>query len=199
MTAVRENWFLLVDPVWVRENAGEVPPIRSVLGGWLLDDGRPVRFLGNPGYVPGRPDSPSDLVDAALALLLDGRLDARQFQLLLRESTCEIALNAYGRPLVAWSPDEVPCVVAATSAVHRRTRAAGWLPVGFEELVEHLGDLDVLVNPGGVRSVRLVGEFVRAAGLLDDREAAEVCATLRDSGLGVLTETLPIAEAGPSS
>ncbi|HEX7305447.1 type VII secretion system-associated protein [Lentzea sp.] len=99
----------------------EAPSIDAVLGLWPVEDGGEFgKFRANPGYVPEGGRSPSDLLDAVLRLVLQGRAEAEHIQLVLRDSYCDIAMNGGGNPLVTKSPDDVLCVVVATGEVHRQ-------------------------------------------------------------------------------
>lgn len=189
MTAVNENWFLLMDPSWAPEEEEDVPPPESVVGVWpVADDGRLGRFRSNPGYVPADVLSPSDPVDAGLRLMLRNDGDPEQLQLLIRDSTFDIAMNGDGRPLIVKSPDDIDCVVLATAEVHRRRVASPlWRRIDVEELVDMLADgVDVLFNPGGDASARLIGDFIRAARVLSDDEVAAAYTRFREQGLGLL-------------
>jgi hypothetical protein len=172
-----ENWFLLMDPAWQPQAENETPPISAVVGLWPLDsDGKVGKFRPNPDYVPSDEDSPADPLDAVLHLAMRGEAEAELIQLMLRESVFDVAMNGDGRPMVAKSPDDIPCVVVATAEPHRRrVNSPGWRRVDLEELVELLDDdIDVLFNPGGPASVRLTGDFMRETAMLDDDEVARL-------------------------
>lgn len=167
-----ENWFLLMDPAWRPAEENEAPPAEAVVGLWPVEDGVIGRFRPNPEYVPAGEDSPADPLDLVLRLMLAGRTETWRVRLMVRDSLYDVALNGDGRPLVTTSPDDVPCVVVATSGSHRqKLRVPDWRRVGLEELVELLADgVDVLFNPGGPAAVRLTGDFLRETTLLDQDE-----------------------------
>ncbi|WDZ88164.1 type VII secretion system-associated protein [Micromonospora cathayae] len=178
------HFFLLMDPEWQRRPDEEVPPLRSVVGLWPVTvDGAVGPFRTNPGYVPLRPESPTDPVDALLRLA--GRGDARveQLQLILRDTLVDLAMNGDGRPLVVRSPDDVPCAVVTTATPHQgRVSAPDWRRVELAELVEQLADgVDVLINPGGPAPVRLTGDFLRHTLLLADGELAALHDRFREA------------------
>ncbi|MET8759871.1 type VII secretion system-associated protein [Lentzea sp. NPDC004782] len=180
----QENWFLLMDPAWQPEAADAEPPLEAIVGVWPLDDGGHVgKFRANPGYRPTDERSPSDPLDAVLRLVMQGRAEAEQIQLMLRDSMFDVAMNDDTSPLIALSPDNVKCVVVATGEPHRRRiRSPQWLRTDLEDLVVLLADgVDVLFNPGGPASVRLYGDFVRNSLLLDDKEVAELYERYREA------------------
>ncbi|WP_306750437.1 type VII secretion system-associated protein [Saccharothrix yanglingensis] len=186
-----ENWFLLMDPSWEPQTEDEAPPLEAVVGLWpVKPDGGLGPFRTNPGYLPSNPDSPADPMDAMLRLVISGDAEVEQFQLLMRDSLFDIAMNGDDRPLVMRSPDDVPCVVIATSEVHRlRVSSPDWRRIDLVELVNMLADdVDVLFNPGGPASVRLVGDFMRRALALSDEE---VGATYQRFHGGQSLEVLP--------
>ncbi|WP_215543394.1 type VII secretion system-associated protein [Amycolatopsis sp. CA-230715] len=183
--------FLLLDPAWRPVTEGATPPARAVVGSWPVEDGGGIgKFRANPAYRPGDRNSPSDPLDAALRLLLRGRVSSTQIQLMMRDTVVDIALHGDGQPLVVSSPDGRQAVVVATGEPHRaRIGAPGWRRgAALEDLAELLADeVDVLFNRGGPASVRLTGDFVREAMLIGTGEAAELYAAQRDSrGLRVI-------------
>ncbi|MFI9009975.1 type VII secretion system-associated protein [Actinosynnema sp. NPDC053489] len=178
-----ENWFLLMDPAWQPEREDEAPPVRAVVGLWPVDpDGVVGRFRTNPSYEPSDPDSPSDPLDAVLRLLMRGEAESDQLRLLLRDSLFDLAMNGDGRPLVMRSPDDVPCVVVATSEPHRRrVSSPDWRRLDLADLVDLLADdLDVLINPGGPAAVRLLGDFMRRTRVMSEEDVAAAYERFRD-------------------
>jgi hypothetical protein len=174
-----EHWFLLMDPAWQPQEENEEPPISAIVGLWPLDKaGKVGKFRPNPDYVPSDEDSPADPLDAVLHLAMQGDAEAELIQLMARESVFDVALNADGSPLVAPSPDDIPCVLVATAEPHRRrVNSPHWRRLDLDELVELLDDdIDVLFNPGGPASVRLTGDFLRETAMLDDEEVAQLYA-----------------------
>jgi hypothetical protein len=170
-----ENYFLLMDPEWEPEGDEEVPPIEAVIGLWPLDaQGSVGRFRSNPEYRPRYENSPADPTDALLRLAMRGDATMEQLQLILRDSLYDLALNGDGRPLIIKSPDDVPCVVIATSGAHRdRVSSPDWTRVDLMGLTERLADgIDVFLNPGGAASVRLTGSFIRETVMMSDEELA---------------------------
>ncbi|WP_063741530.1 type VII secretion system-associated protein [Saccharothrix syringae] len=178
-----ENWFLLMDPSWQPESEDDPPPLEAVVGLWPVEpEGGVGRFRANPSYVPSDPQSPTDPLDAVIRLLMKGEAEADQLQLLLRDSLFDIAMNGDGRPLVMRSPDDVPCVAVTTSEVHRRRVASPeWQRIDLDDLVVFLGDeVDVLFNPGGPASVRLLGDFMRRTHAMSEEEVAAAYERFRD-------------------
>ncbi|MET8759872.1 type VII secretion system-associated protein [Lentzea sp. NPDC004782] len=185
------TWCLLVDHSFAAVEVGEVPPTEALLGAWPLSpDGGLGRFEVNTGYRPDRPGSSSDSVDAGVWLLLHRDAEPEQLQLLLRDSTFDIAMNGDGLPLIVKSPDDVPCAIVATAEVHRRRISSpDWLRADVEDLVALLADgVDVLFNPGGDTCVRLLGDFVREVLSMDDEDIAVACRGFLDQGVGLLIE-----------
>jgi len=130
----------------------------------------------HPDYAP-RDESPAtDPLDAVLRLAMSGRAAAEELQLVLRESRFEIAMTGGAHPMIARSPDDVPCVVVATSAPHQaRVNARAWRQGDLEDVVQLLADgVDVLINPRGPGSARLTGDFIRETLMLSDEEPAAV-------------------------
>ncbi|UQU64519.1 type VII secretion system-associated protein [Couchioplanes caeruleus] len=170
-----ENYFVITDPAWEPEPGtdSDLPPIEAVVGVWpVAPDGSVGRFRPNPDYFPTDVDSPTDPLDALLRLTAAGTADAGQLQLILRQSLFDIAMNGDGRPILQPSPDDVLCVLLASSGSHRRDlNLPLWRRCDLEALVTLLADdVDVLVNPSGPAMTRLSGGFVRAAFMASDDE-----------------------------
>lgn len=185
-TPAEDQWVFLVDPAWrpepptaepageaaaepeVREQAldlagGEGPPLEAVVGGWLvMADGEVGRFNANPDYVPIHPGSPTDPVDATLQLLMRGEVNSDAMFAVIKECLFDVALDEDDRPIIAPSPDDVPSLLVSTAPAQRfRVRTDRWRGgVTAVELAELLREheVDVLFNPGGPASVRLIGE-----------------------------------------
>lgn len=171
-----ENYFVVTDPAWEPEPDSDLPPIEAVIGVWpVAQDGSVGRFRPNPDYFPSDVDSPTDPLDALIRLTAAGEADAGQLQLILRQSLFDIAMNGDGRPMLQPSPDDVLCVLLASSGSHRRdVNLPLWQRCDLETLVALLADgVDVLVNPGGPAMTRLSGDFVRAAFMASDEELGE--------------------------
>ncbi|MGI5499186.1 type VII secretion system-associated protein [Lentzea sp. CA-135723] len=186
-TVPAQRCFLLLDPAWRPPDPHAVPPVEAVVGTWPAeDDGGLGRFRANPRYRPSSVDSPSDPLDAVLRLALRGLAEAGLVQLVVRNSTFDLAVNDDGRPFVTRSPDDVPCVVVVTGEPHRvHAEAPGWTRIDLDDLVVSLADgVDVLVNPGGPAAVRLGGDFVRDTLMLDERQVRDLCARYRESVSG---------------
>lgn len=197
-----DGCFLLVDPDWEPSADETVPDDGAVVGRWPIASGGEVAaFRANPDYRPRAEDGATDALDALFRMAVAGDAVAEHIQLVLRDATLHVALGAAGRPVVAPSPDDVPCVVVATSDRHReQIEAAGWQQADLLELVTLLPDqIDVLFNPSAPVSFRLVGDFVRDTVLLSDDEIAEAqqavraCLPARDQSLSP-----PIAGTGMS-
>jgi hypothetical protein len=140
----------------------EGPPLEAVVGGWqVAPDGMVGRFSANPAYRPSRPGSPTDPVDATLQLVARAEADADALFAVIRESVFDVALDEQGRPLIAPSPDDVPSLLVSTAPAQRfRVHTEHWrAEVTAQELAELLRehDVDVLFNPGGPASIRLLG------------------------------------------
>ncbi|XVS67731.1 type VII secretion system-associated protein [Actinosynnema sp. CA-299493] len=195
-----ENWFLMMDPTWEPESEDEAPPLEAVVGLWpVLPDGGVGPFRANPSYVPSDPDSPADPLDAVLRMLIRGEAEAEQLQLMLRDSLFDIAMNGDERPLILRSPDDVPCVVIATAEVHRRrVSSPEWRRIDLTELVTLLADdVDVLFNPGGPASARLIGDFMRRALTLPEEQVNAAYERFREGRtLEVLPWDVPPAPSG---
>jgi hypothetical protein len=153
-----DQWVLLVDPAWQPGGDTEAPPRRAVTGGWLAHaDGSIGRFEPNPDYEPSGPDSPTDALDAAVRAGAGFDRIAAVF----RSTTFSVAVDGAGQPMVAPSPDGVPCVLVVSAVAHRqRVRAAGWLTVEAPALAAMLDGTDVLLNPGAPSCMRLPAETV---------------------------------------
>ena len=161
------NWYLLMDPQWMPTADETEPPVASIMGLWPVDEnGELGRFRANPDYEPSDPDAPADPLDALFRMLIVRRAEPDQARLLLRDSEYEVALGPGGGPLIVPSPDEVDCLLVATSPAHRldSPKVGSWRHVGIEQLTDLLPEgIDVLFNPGSPGSVRLVAAFVRSA------------------------------------
>lgn len=155
-----EQWMLMVDPGWQPTTDGETPPDEVVVGGWFVDDdGNVAPFQGNPGYRPADPDAPTDPVDAALQLVLRGEAEGDQLLSALAEVVLGIAVDDEGLPVVAPAPDDVPSVLVTTAPLHRaNVEVSGWVDLTVADLVEALPEegVDVLLNPGAARSMRVL-------------------------------------------
>ncbi|GAA3680718.1 hypothetical protein GCM10022267_79350 [Lentzea roselyniae] len=141
----------------------EGPPQEAVVGGWLVQaDGTVGRFRANPGYQPSHPESPTDPVDATLQLLVRGEVDSDALFAVIQESVFDVALGEGGKPIIAPAPDDVPSLLVSTAPAHRfRVHADDWraeVTAGeLSGLLQEYG-VDVLFNPGGPASVRLIGD-----------------------------------------
>lgn len=185
-----DQWVFLIDPAWQAEQPepaeGEErprPPLEVVVGGWFVEqDGTTSRFHANPDYLPTRPDSPTDPVDATLQMVTRGEAEPGELLSIMTEgSVFGVAVTEENTPVVVMSPDEVPCVVLATAPAHSRRIAeieeldniAAWAEVSLEQLVGLLPEegVDVLVNAGAPASMRLIAAALRQA--LSEAPAAE--------------------------
>ncbi|WP_433794788.1 type VII secretion system-associated protein [Actinoplanes sp. CA-252034] len=189
-----ENYFLLMDPDWAPDGPSTIPAFEAVIGVWpVAGDGTVGSFRGNPDYLPRDADAVADPLDALFRLAVQGRAGAEQIQLVLRDSLFEVALNGDGRPLIMRSPDDVPCMVIATSGPRReQATAPQWRRIDLTELVSLLPDrVDVLFNPGSAVPFRLIGDFVREALLMSDEEITEAYRTVRESLSDQRLEVVP--------
>jgi hypothetical protein len=161
-----DQWLFLVDPAWQPAGDGENPPARAVVGGWLVTDGATGRFEPNPDYEPATPDSPTDPVDAALRMTMNGVVDTNALYAVMRESEFGVALDEHQRPVIAPAPDDVPSLLVTTAPAHRaRVRAEAWQVVNVAELAGMLAEheVDALVNPGANTSTRLLASTIADA------------------------------------
>lgn len=173
-----DQWVFLIDPSWQAaaaekgEGGAEKPPLEAVLGGWFVsEDGATSRFHANPDYEARTPDSPTDPVDAVLRLVVRGESEPDQLLDVMAESVFGLAVNAENTPVVVMSPDDVPCVIAATAPAHSRRIAEveglqdveAWAEVDLAQLVGVLPEegVDVLLNPGATSSMRLIAATLR--------------------------------------
>jgi hypothetical protein len=175
-----DQWVFLIDPSWQAPAAekgesgtgAEKPPLEAVLGGWFVsEDGATSRFHANPAYEATTPDSPTDPVDAVLRLVVRGESEPDQLLDVMAESVFGLAVNAENTPVVVMSPDDVPCVIAATAPAHSRRIAEvegledveAWAEVDLGQLVGVLPEegVDVLLNPGATSSMRLIAGTLR--------------------------------------
>jgi len=183
------RWVFMVDPEWRPDPSAEpaeeptggseapdedeaaspqpdLPPITSVVGGWLVDtDGTSGAFQPNPVYEPLRPGSPTDPVDATLQLVLAKELEADELLSVMRTSRYTVAMDG-NTPMVTLAPDGVPSVVVTTAPLHQaRIDAPRWQDMSSAELASLIRNagVDLLLNPGAVASMRLIGDvFVSA-------------------------------------
>jgi len=167
--AVQRNWMLLLDgeddrPGSEAPDAAAIPPVEAIVGGWLVDDDGTIGpFEANPLYRPRGTGSPTSPVDAAAKLVASEQADVGLVTLAMRDSLVDLALDETGEVTVAVAPDGVPCVVVASGALDRaRVDAPQWRQVNLTDLLRLLPPgADVLVNPGGPRSMRLLADALR--------------------------------------
>ncbi|MEU5785205.1 type VII secretion system-associated protein [Micromonospora lupini] len=183
----QRNWMLLTDAGWTEPadadvDAAQVPPVEAIVGGWLVEpDGAVGRFTPNPLYEPEDPDAPTSPVDATARLVATGRASVDAVLLALRDSLVDVALDSTGDVIVAPAPDDVPCVLVATGAADQaRVDAAGWRQVDLDGLLTLLPDgVDVLLNPGGHRAMRLFADALRDVVVEDDPQGGEASPSTR--------------------
>ncbi|MTD55838.1 type VII secretion system-associated protein [Amycolatopsis pithecellobii] len=174
------NFVLVVDPAWAPADEEEEPPPYAVVGGWLFDEeGNTQRFVANPDYVPSRPGSPTDPVDAAMQTVVQNGADGSDLLEVMRDAEFGVAINADGSAVIAPSPDDIQCVLVTTAESHRkRVEVDGWVELHALELAAALPDsgVDVLLNPGAPASMRLDAPIFKnamLAGVDLDEEAEE--------------------------
>ncbi|MGP4014984.1 type VII secretion system-associated protein [Saccharopolyspora sp. 5N708] len=160
-----DNWMFMVDPAWQPADEDDRPPIEAVVGGWFVaEDGKTSLFMPNPDYQPSLPDLPTDPVDAALQLLARGEADGDEVLSKLPEVILGVALDERDVPVVAPAPDDVLSLLVTTSPARRaRVNARDWWDVTVDELADVLPDegIDVLLNPGGPASMRILASAIR--------------------------------------
>ncbi len=159
--AADAEWLVMLDPRWQPDDGADHHhiPAEVVVGAWAVAaDGEVGLFEANLLYQPDGPDAPTDPLDAALQLAASGRLDPESLLAVVRATLVDLAVDDAGAPVVGRSPDEVDCVLVATADPHRtRVPCANWRPVDLAELLALIpSDVDVLFNPGGPASVRLL-------------------------------------------
>ncbi len=192
--SLRESYFLLMDPQWRPQPGDEAPPMEAVVGLWpLAADGAVGSFRSNPGYLPRDQDAVTDPLDAMLRLVLQGRARAERLQVMMRDALLGAAVGGDGRPLIALSPDQVRCVMVATSVTQqRRVSSPDWQQVDLMALVGLLPDgVDVLFNPDGPVPFRLTGDFVRETAIMSDEDVAAAHASMRAELAGQQLEVIP--------
>ncbi|MFR9732067.1 type VII secretion system-associated protein [Saccharopolyspora sp. MS10] len=176
------RWYLLMDPGWAPSAEETEPPIESIMGLWPVgEDGELGRFRPNPGYAPTDPEAPADPLDGLFRMLTARRAEPDQLRLLLRDSELEVALGPGGGPLVVRSPDDVACLLVATSPSYRldSDRVGSWWRTGVDGLADLLpAGTDVLFNPGSPGSLRLVADFIRSARELSAEQVASARTSL---------------------
>ncbi|WP_236795216.1 type VII secretion system-associated protein [Amycolatopsis sp. GM8] len=162
----RDDWAVLLDPVWEPRFDGEQPPTEALVGGWPLDEhGNPGRFEPNPEYVPATASSPTDPADAVMRLVMEGTAPGDALLPIVRDAMLALAVSEDGYPLVGPAPDGVPCVAVVTAPAHRtRVETDHWAEVTAEQLLDVLPpDTDILLNPDGPASTRLLAGALRAS------------------------------------
>lgn len=160
----RDNWLLLVDPNWHADTGEDTPPPEVMVGGWLLDNaGGTGPFRPNPHYVPLTDSTPSDPVDAILALITQGENRAGEIVPALQNQVVQIACDENDQPVIGSAPDGVPCALVITAEIHKqRLSVPRWLPVVGRNLPEIVPpEADILVNPDGDRQFRLTHKALR--------------------------------------
>lgn len=168
-----QQWLLLTDPAWAPETKEDNPPPELVVGGWPVEeDGNTLQFQPNPDYHPAE-GGPTDPVDAVAQLISQGRVNADQVLDALRDTTVAVAMTTSGEPLVVPAPDQVNCLAVATAGAHRERvhAAAEWRQVDAAGLAELLPpEIDVLINPGGPASMRLLADAIRRTASMLSRD-----------------------------
>ncbi|MFE9789630.1 type VII secretion system-associated protein [Nocardia salmonicida] len=161
------EWLFLIDPGWQPTSEQDRPPAHVVLGGWFVDtDDTAGQFHPNPDYRPADEQSFIDPIDATLRLVLEDKAEPGQLLATLRGAVVGVAVDESGNPVVAVSPDQVPCVLVSSAPEHRRhARLDQWIEVSMAELAAALPDegIDVLINPGAPASMRLLAAAVKTA------------------------------------
>lgn len=161
----RDDWAMLLDPAWQPRFPGEQPPVQAMAGGWPLDaDGNHGKFEPNPAFVPASPTTPTDPADAVLRLIAEGQAPIDELIPTVRDAMLDVAVSEDGYPLVGPAPDGAPCVAVVTAPLHRErvVSVEHWGTVTAEQLLALLpSDTDILLNPGGPASLRLLASALR--------------------------------------
>ncbi|MFC9434751.1 type VII secretion system-associated protein [Nocardia sp. NPDC057030] len=160
----QDNWFVLVDPNWHADTAGDSPPPEVMVGGWMLDtDDALGPFHPNPQYMPLTDSTPSDPVDAILQLIARGEDRAGEIIPALQNQVVQIACDDSDQPVIGSAPDGVSCALVITAEIHkRRLSVPRWWPVVGKMLPEIVPlEADILVNPDGDRQFRLANSALR--------------------------------------
>ncbi|GAA4861035.1 type VII secretion system-associated protein [Saccharopolyspora cebuensis] len=166
-----DRWYFLLDPAWEGEDEGTEPPAAAVVGGWFVEEGAEPLFRPNPDYEPSRPGLPTDPVDAALQLVVEGAIDGGEVLDALPRVVLGLAVDEAGTTVVTRSPDDLLCVLVATAPAHRRrVPEARWVEVTIDEIADGLPEsgLDVLLNPGAPASMRIGAAALKDAFAADD-------------------------------
>ncbi|WP_433870151.1 type VII secretion system-associated protein [Saccharopolyspora sp. CA-218241] len=153
-----DRWYFLLDPAWEGADEEAEPPSAAVVGGWFVEEGEEPLFRPNPDYEPSRPGLPTDPVDAALQLVVEGAVDGGEVLDALGRVVLGLAVDEEGTTVVTRAPDELLSVLVATAPAHRRrVPDAWWVEVTIDEIADGLPEsgLDVLLNPGAPASMRI--------------------------------------------
>lgn len=158
------SWVFLTDPSWEGEKGA--PPPAAVVGGWpVAPDGVTGPFRPNPAYEPSVEGLPTDPVDTCLRLINQGVADGDDLLRALNTTELAIAVDDEKTAVIVPAPDGEPCVMVATAPTHRwRVHTVSWVALTVEDLADILPDegVDVLINPGGSDSVRLLSAALKS-------------------------------------
>lgn len=152
------DWFVLLDPNRLPDDRQDPAP-EAILGGWMIDgDGNTGPFEPNPTYLPADEVSPTDPTDAVLRLIAAGDDVGDQLVPTFRDAVVELGCDEQGHLVIAAAPDDVPCVLAVTAAVHkRRLDVIGWLRIIGRDLPGIIpAGTDIWINPGSPAQFRLL-------------------------------------------
>jgi hypothetical protein len=186
-------WSVLLDPSWEQAEPQDSPPPEVMVGGWqVFEDGTAGRFFPNPDFVPSGPDVATDPTHAVLRLLARQEVAVEELINSLRDSMLDLGVDENGEPVFGESPDGKTCALVATSTAHRRIDLADlWRLLTLEDILAALpDDVDLLINPGGVESVRLMADQLRTK-LREDETTENVVQTEGYLGDEVLMGTEP--------
>lgn len=161
------DWFVLPAPTWNPPAPSSAIPSKEIVGGWpIQEDGRIGPFRPNPKYLPADNLKPSDPIDAILRLIAAGEKDlGDELVTMLCHSVIEIGCDARYSPQVGTLMDSVPCIVAATAEVQKRSvNVPHWMPVLGSRLPQVVPQgVDVALNPNGAAPFRLLITAIKYA------------------------------------
>jgi hypothetical protein len=157
------EWLVLTTPRWEPSTPSQKqPPPEAIVGGWMVDENGSVGpFQPNPDYLPADAATPTDPLDAILRLIAGGEQQlVDEFVSMLCHSIVEIGCDEHNQPGVTIMPDDILCVVIATSPTQKLgVEVDRWWPVVGSDLPEIVpGGVGILLNPNGCAPLCLVSD-----------------------------------------